>query len=82
MRFVWSEAEIDFIKANAAIMKDTDIALTLTRLTGRNVTLYAVRHIRQSLGIKKRMGRGVCEVMKPGKVRSQDGASLLISGES
>lgn len=62
MRKVWSEAELQFIKANAAIMKDTDIAARLSQLVGRPITLFSVRHARQRLGIAKRMGRGLCEV--------------------
>ena len=41
-------------------MKDVEIAKSLTEMSGRKVTLQAVRKMRQKLGVKKKCGRGVC----------------------
>jgi hypothetical protein len=53
MNEVWSEAEKEFIRQNAGTMKDEELAATLSRVTGRAVTLDAVRHVRARMGIKK-----------------------------
>ncbi len=64
MNIKWSEDEKDFIRANSAIMKDSEMADYLTRHTDRIVTLDAVRKVRQKLGIAKKPGRGICSVVK------------------
>jgi hypothetical protein len=43
-------------------MKDKDLAEKISHLAGRVVTLDAVRKVRQKLGIKKKRGRGICEI--------------------
>lgn len=68
MNLVWSETELKFLIENAGRLKDAEVAATLSRLTGRHVTLAAVRHARLRLGIKKRHGPGVCEVRQVKKV--------------
>jgi hypothetical protein len=60
MNIKWTETEKDFIRANAANMKDKDLAEELTSIAGREVTLEAVRKVRQQLGIRKKSGRGIC----------------------
>lgn len=60
MNIKWTETEKDFIRANAANMKDKDLAEELTSIAGREVTLEAVRKVRQKLGIRKKSGRGIC----------------------
>ncbi len=62
MNIKWSENEKNFVRQNAHRMKDKDIAKTLTEQSGRNVSLQAVRKMRQKLGVKKKCGRGVCEL--------------------
>jgi hypothetical protein len=60
---VWTKAELKFIRKNADRVKDKDLAEQLTRITGRQVTLHAVRHVRLRLGIMKAAGHGVCRVL-------------------
>ena len=43
MNIKWLESEKDYIRANAAHMKDKDLAERLTTISGRDVTLDAVR---------------------------------------
>jgi hypothetical protein len=64
----WTDAELNFIRANVALMKDDVLAVALTRLCGRLVTVDALRHVRKRLGLLKRPGRGRCElqVIRPG----------------
>ena len=71
MNIKWTDDDRQFIKDNAAFMKDADIAKELTEKTGRKVTLDAVRKVRQKLGIKKRHGRGICGVVKQNRDESQ-----------
>jgi hypothetical protein len=71
MNKVWSEAEKQFIVQNASTMKDDEIAARLTQITGRKVSLQAVRKQRQKMGITKKPGRGVCAV----KVRQEENQS-------
>tara|TARA_Y100000296_G_scaffold76262_1_gene96729 strand:+ start:4702 stop:4956 length:255 start_codon:yes stop_codon:yes gene_type:complete len=63
MNIKWSEKEKDYIRENAATMKDVDIADELTLIAGRVITLDAVRKVRQKMGIMKKPGRGVCGVV-------------------
>ena len=65
MNQVWKEHEKAFIIENAQTMKDKDIATNLTKISGRVVTIQAVRKQRQKLGITKARGRGICAVVKP-----------------
>jgi hypothetical protein len=62
MNIKWSENEKTFVRENAHRMKDKDIAKNLTEQSGREVSLQAVRKMRQKLGVKKKSGRGICEL--------------------
>jgi len=62
MNIKWSENDKNFVRENAHCMKDKEIAEILTEQTGRNVSLQAVRKMRQKLGVKKKCGRGICEL--------------------
>lgn len=62
MNVKWSENEKTFVRENAHRMKDKDIAKILTERSGREVSLQAVRKMRQKLGVKKKSGRGICEL--------------------
>ena len=66
MNIKWSEDEKDLIRANAAVMKDLELAEYMTIYTGRLVTLDAIRKVRQKLGIAKKPGRGICGVVGGG----------------
>lgn len=63
MNQIWTEIEKQFIRDNAATMKDKELAEELTRKTGRIITTQSVRKQRQKLGIQKKQGRGVCGVV-------------------
>jgi hypothetical protein len=54
---IWTDAEKKFIRENSAILRDAELAVALTRLCGRNITVHALRHIRTQLGIKKSPGK-------------------------
>ena len=60
----WSKEDKDYVLENAGRMLDQEIADNLGLRTGKVVTLYSVRHIRQRLGIRKKEGRGVCEIRR------------------
>ena len=60
----WSTIEKQFIRDNAATMKDIEIAQKLTECSHRLVTLEAVRKQRQKMGLTKVCGRGYCELKK------------------
>jgi len=62
--YVWNAARNDFIKRNAGLMKDEDLAVEMTRMFGHKFSVAAVRLQRRSLGVKKENGRGRCEVKK------------------
>ena len=77
MNKVWSDTERNYIRDNAATMKDKEIAAKLTEMTGRNVTIQAVRKQRQKMGITKAHGRGVCSLKKQ-PTRSDDIAQAVV----
>jgi len=63
MNIKWTEEEKNYIRDNAATLKDKELAEKLTTLSGRSVTLDAVRKVRQKLGISKMPGRGICALV-------------------
>lgn len=65
---VWTEAEKNFVRANAGVMSDARLADRLSLLTGRTVTTNSVRHVRTRMGLTKKSGRGICEVVGPARV--------------
>ena len=62
MNIKWSAEERQFIRDNAHCMKDKDIAVEITSRSGRQVSLGAVRKMRQRMGVTKKSGRGVCKL--------------------
>jgi hypothetical protein len=60
---VWTEFEKKFIRENASILHDEKLAEKLCELTGRKVTINAVRKQRKLMGIKKNPGRSKCGVV-------------------
>tara|TARA_Y100001963_G_scaffold5998_1_gene7756 strand:+ start:8861 stop:9187 length:327 start_codon:yes stop_codon:yes gene_type:complete len=64
MNKVWTEEEKQFISNNANMMTDKVLSAKLSQITGRNVTLQAVRKQRQKMGIAKQPGRGICAVVE------------------
>ena len=65
MNIKWTDEERQFIKDNAAFMKDKELAEKISELSDRKVTLDAVRKVRQKLGIKNKQGRGSCGIQQP-----------------
>jgi hypothetical protein len=63
MNKVWSAIEEQFIRENAATMKDKDGAEALSGRVGRRISVGAWRKKRLELGIRKKCGRGVCGVV-------------------
>lgn len=60
----WTNAEKEYIKANAHRLYDRELASRLSEMSGRRVTLDSVRKVRQKLGVKKSRGRGLCNLQK------------------
>ena len=60
----WTTEEKEFIRNNAGHMTDKTLSAKLSKITGRNVTLQAVRKQRQKMGIAKQPGRGICAVVE------------------
>ena len=63
MNKVWTTEENEFIRNNAGQMTDKVLSAKLSKITGRNVTLQAVRKQRQKMGIAKQPGRGICAIV-------------------
>jgi hypothetical protein len=61
---VWTDAQKEFIRANADKLKDVELAVALSKICQRHVTLNSVRQTRQRLGIRKKQGRGICEISR------------------
>ena len=62
MNKIWSESEKQYIRTNADTMTDNQLAVKLSELTSRKITIQAVRKQRQKLKIVKMPGRGICSV--------------------
>ena len=63
MNVKWTEKEKEYIKDNAHLMKDRELAKNLSSKSGRHISIDALRKVRQKLGIKKRHGRGICALV-------------------
>ena len=58
----WSSEDKQFVREHAHNTKDKDLAKELSLRNQRNISLDAVRKLRQRLGIIKKSGRGRCEL--------------------
>ena len=58
----WTEKDLRYIRENAGLLKDKELASELTKRSGRPVSLGAVRKMRQRMGIEKKSGRGICKL--------------------
>jgi len=63
MNIKWTIEEKEFIRENAGFMKDKELAQRLCDKSGRDITVDALRKVRQKLGIKKKHGRGICALV-------------------
>ena len=78
MNCVWSNSEKQFIRDNAHTMKDEEMVAKLSQMTGRNISLQALRKQRRKLGIIKCQGRGVCKIVgEEEKSGAEDKASCV-----
>lgn len=59
----WTPEVVEFIKENAATLKDKELAEKVSELVGKPVSLQSVRKQRQKVGVVKAAGRGKCEVV-------------------
>lgn len=58
----WTEYEKEFIRVNADRLKDEELLEKIRTVSGRPITLHALRKVRQSMGVKKKPGRGICAI--------------------
>ena len=85
MYIKWTLEEKEFIRENAGVMKDRDLAQKLADKSGRRVTVDALRKVRQKLGIKKKHGRGICAVVYSpveSQWENEDGTTKTIPDQS
>jgi hypothetical protein len=59
---VWKEFEKQFIRDNAALLTDELGAAKLSQVCGRDVSVHAYRKKRQEMKLRKKPGRGKCEL--------------------
>jgi len=62
MNKTWTEMEKQYIRENAGIIKDSEVAAKLTEITGRKISIQSLRKQRQKLGLLKASGRGFCKL--------------------
>lgn len=62
MNTTWTADAVDFVRQQAGVLTDAALAEALTKKFGRVVSKAAARQKRQSLRLKKKCGRGVCEL--------------------
>lgn len=81
MKSRWTPALLKYVKDNAALLHDSEIAARLSKMTGELFTLQAIRTVRQrECGIKKAQGRGYNEIEA---VRPPSGRlGLIIQGDA
>lgn len=60
----WSEAELNFIRDNSSTMKDSEMAVKLTQITGNSdISVAMIRRQRRKLNLAKTRGRRVNKVV-------------------
>ncbi|RLC28900.1 hypothetical protein DRH13_06475 [Candidatus Woesebacteria bacterium] len=79
MNKIWTDSERNFIKVNAATMKDRELAVKLSEMTGRKITIQAVRKQRQKMGIQKAQGRGICSLADDTKKTVSDDIARVVT---
>ena len=60
--YVWNAERNDFLRRNAGLMKDVDLAREMSRQFFYEFSVAAIRLQRRKLGIQKENGRGKCEI--------------------
>jgi len=63
----WTISEEKYLRDNVDKLTDVEISVELTRTSGREFTMLAVRKKRQKFGLKKARGRGYCKLEEPAK---------------
>lgn len=58
----WTEVEKEYIRRNAHLIHDKLLAQKLSAMSGRTITIHAIRKQRRKLGLKKSSGRGICKI--------------------
>jgi hypothetical protein len=66
MNVVWKESEREYVRENAGRLTDAEIAARLSKHSGREVSLQAVRKQRQKMLLRKCQGRSVCRLVGGG----------------
>ena len=64
MNKVWKDSEKQFVRENCARMTDDVLSKKLTDITGRKISIHSIRKLRQSMGLRKKPGRGVCGLVE------------------
>lgn len=60
----WTEAELNFIRENSNSMKDVELAVRLTQITGNtDISVAMVRRQRRKLNLAKTRGRRTNKVV-------------------
>ena len=68
----WTDLMRLYISDNCATMCDEELAKELSKRSGKKITIDSVRKKRQRMGLKKKHGRDVCELVTPRKHYSTD----------
>lgn len=63
-KYDWTEDDKQLIRDKAGTLTDVKLAEELGKRKSQTVNVQSVRKLRQSLGIYKKRGRGVCEVVQ------------------
>jgi hypothetical protein len=53
----WQEQHLEFIAKNSKIMTDKEISITLSKITGFNISIDMIRAQRRRMRITKNQGR-------------------------
>lgn len=53
----WSQSELDYIQQNHTLLCDESLAVSLSKMTGQNISTAMVRRQRRKLALKKSRGR-------------------------
>jgi hypothetical protein len=62
---VWREFEKQFIRDNVELLTDEMGAAKLSQISGRDISVDSYRKKRQEMKLKKKPGRGKCELASP-----------------
>lgn len=61
----WADSELEYIRNNHTLLSDENLAVSLSKITGENISTAMVRRQRRKLTLDKKRGRPRKNIVVP-----------------